>query len=301
MAAPTFNVLLNHLSPDAKTVGVNYAHEQLQGLSLEQLRALLQALSVAASRFTIYEPAIPEIRIKTERSSFVVRTRHRQLCLMGWESRYRGEEHTVGLIINTVIGVSNEPEPAAVIAGADRRGSNSAVPRSGERAGSATPVGGGSQAPFEGTASSAPFGTGRKPPPAGGLPRWAKIAGLGVLIVAINVFTAWQMFFQPARSPVSASQPIPDFETTALLARAAGEYETGGAEGDRRLIIETSGNIRIAKYGPGRAVLQETTRTAKGGIIDGRTLLITSDPATIEVKDADSVIYFKTIYKRRSR
>lgn len=48
MAAPTFNVLLNHLSPDAKAVGVNYAHEQLQGVSLEQLRALLQALSLAA-------------------------------------------------------------------------------------------------------------------------------------------------------------------------------------------------------------------------------------------------------------
>jgi hypothetical protein len=309
MAAPTFNVLLNHLSPDAKSVGVNYAHEQLQGVSLEQLRALLHALSVVASRLTIYEPAIPEIRIKTERSSFVVRTRHRQLCLMGWESKLRGEEHTVGLIIGTVTGVIQEVNPAATGAVAERRGSNSSIPGSGERGGSAPSNGAGGQAPFNGTTSNAPFGSGsrapfgagRKPEPAGGLPRWAKITGLGVLIVALNAFTVWQIFLQPAESPVQPSQPIPDFETTALLAKAAGEYETGGAEGDRRLIIETSGNIRVAKYGPERAILQETTRTAKGGVVGGRTMLITSDPATIEIKDADSVIYFKTTYKRRSR
>lgn len=309
MAAPTFNVLLNHLSPDAKSVGVNYAHEQLQGVSLEQLRALLQALGVSASRLTIYDPAIPEIRIKTERSSFVVRTRHRRLCLMGWESKLRGEEHTVGLILNTVTGAIQEVAPAATDAVVARRGSNSAVPGTGERGGGAPSTGAGGRAPFGGTDSNAPFGSesrspfgvGRKPEPAGGLPRWAKIAGLGVLILALNAFTVWQTFFQPARSPVPASQPIPDFETTTLLAKAAGEYETGGAEGDRRLIIETGGNIRIAKYGPERAILQETTRTAKGGVVDGRTLLITSDPATIEIKDADSVIYFKTTYRRRSR
>ena len=41
------------------------------------LRALLQALSVVASRLTIYEPAIPEIRIKTERSAKLVNIRRR--------------------------------------------------------------------------------------------------------------------------------------------------------------------------------------------------------------------------------
>jgi hypothetical protein len=30
-------------------------------------------------------------------------------------------------------------------------------------------------------------------------------------------------------------------------------------------------------------------------------MLITSDPATIEVKDQDTVLYFGTTYKRRSR
>lgn len=307
MATPTFSLILNNLSPDAKTVGVNYAHEQLQGVSLEQLRALLQALNTAASRLTIYEPAVPEIRIKTERSAFVVRTRHRRLFLMGWENKLRGEDHSVGLILNTITGVVQDPVLEAGRTGAGDRGGSTPPSGTGSRApfsgSSSNPsFGTGSRAPF-GNGSRAPFGpgSGRKPEKEGGLPRWAKITGLGLLIVAANATTVWLVFFRPVRSPVSDSQSIPDFETTTLLAKAAGEYETGGAEGDRRLIIETSGNIRVAKYGPQRAILQETTRTAKGGIVNGRTLLITSDPATIEIKDADSVIYFKTTFKRRSR
>jgi hypothetical protein len=299
MATPTYSLILNNLSTDGKTVGVNYTHEQLQGVSLEQLRALLQALSTAASRLTIYEPAVPEIRIKTERSAFVVRTRHRQLCLMGWENKLRGEEHSVGLVLNTITGVAQDPVPAAV---SPQGGHSSAFSGAGDPRGSTPPSGTASNSPLE-TESRAQLapGAGRQPEKEGAFPRWAKIAGLGVLIAAANATTVWLVFFRAVKSPVEASQSIPDFETTELLAKAAGEYETGAAEGDRRLIIETSGNIRVAKYGPQRAILQETTRTAKGGIVNGRTLLITNDPATIEIKDADSVIYFKTTFKRRSR
>jgi len=287
MAASSFNVMLHHLSPDAKSVGMNYAHEQLQGVTTAQLRALLNGLSDAAARFTIYEPAAPEIRIKTERSAFVVRTRHRRLCLVGWEGKLRGEEHDVGFILSTVTGTA---EPAKLEVDAAGRGSTSPIP-----AGTTD-----STPPFS-TDSGAPFVPGKARANEGLIPKWAKIAGLAVLIVGFNVVTVWQVFFQEPRIPMPKTATIPDFETGALLAKAAGEYETGGAEGDRRLIIEPGGNLRLAKYGPERAVLQETTRTAKGGMVNNRQVLVTSDPAVVDIKDANTVIYFGTTYKRRVR
>ena len=125
MAAPTYNVMLHHLSADAKAAGVNYINEPLMGVSAAQLRALLQGLAEVASRLTIYEPSTPEIRIKTERSAFVVRTRHRRLCLLGWENKLRGEEHTIGFILSTVTG---GVDTAKAGADGERRGSTSPVP-----------------------------------------------------------------------------------------------------------------------------------------------------------------------------
>ncbi len=332
MAEPTFTVLLNHLSSDAKAVGVEYGHEQQQGLSAVRLRGLLQALADAAARFTIYEPATPEIRIKTERSAFAVRTRHRRLHVLGWEQRFRGEEISVGFIMNVVTGLVPAPEPMPTAA--DRGGSQSPLAGAGGRSGSHPPQGGGTRTPFPSSSlTRAPFGRGSQPatgrtsrPPMGsahpltastatrtpfgsakrkekrrGWPRWVKITVLAVLIVGLNSFTAWQIFYRPTAALVPKTQPLAEFEFTALLAKVAGEYETGGAEGDRRLIIDLRGNLRVAKYGRERVILQETTRTAKGGTLDGRAVLVTSDPATIEIKDADTVVYFNTTFRRRGR
>lgn len=284
MASTNFHVTLHHLSPDAKTVGVAFTNEQLLDVTPAQLRTLLQSLSRAASRITIYEPATPEIRIKTDRSAFIVRTRHRRLCLVGWEARLRGEEHTIGHILSTVTGATTEP--FAANGEADRTGSNPPM---------------GSRSPIS-TASNPPFPVAKPEVEApGGIPRWAKIASLAALIVGFNATTIYLVFYRTGPTLAPQSTPIAEFETGALLAKAAGEYETGGLEGDRRLVIEPGGNVRVAKYGPERAILQETNRTAKGGTVKGKVMLITSDPATIEVKDQDTVVYFGTTYKRRNR
>jgi hypothetical protein len=288
MASANFSVTLHHLSPDAKTVGVAYNNEQLADVTPTQLRVLLQSLSRTAAKISIYEPATPEIRIKSDRSAFLVRTRHRRLCLVGWEARLRGEEHSVAHILNTVAGAIADPTAAGE---GDRFGSN--PPVGAPREGSRSPVG---------TASNPPFPidkTERESP--GSIPRWAKISVLAALIVAFNATTIYLVFYRTGPSLAPQSTPVAEFETGALLAKAAGEYETGPLEGDRRLVIESGGNVRVAKYGPERAILQETIRTAKGGTVKGKVMLITSDPATIEVKDQDTVLYFGTTYKRRSR
>lgn len=298
MAAPTYNVLLHHLSADAKAAGVNYVNEPLMGVTLAQLRTLLQGFAEVASRLTIYEPATPEIRIKTERSAFVVRTRYRRLCLLGWENKLRGEEHTIGMILTTVTGST---EAAKTAPEGERRGSTSPMPGAGGAA-SNPPMGGGSvgNSP-QSTQSNTPFSPAAAETETRGLPRWAKIAGLAILIVAFNATTVWLVFFQETASPMPKAEPIPEFETGGLLAKAAGEYETGDQEGDRRLIIEPTGGLRIAKYGPERAVLQETTKTAKGGSVNGKIVLVTTDPTTIEIKDSNTVVYFGTTYRRRAR
>lgn len=299
MAAPTYNVMLHHLSSDARKAGVSYTNEPLTGVSAAQLRTLLQGLGDVASRLTIYEPATPEIRIKTERNAFVVRTRHRRLCLLGWEAKLRGEEHTVGFILSTVTGAAETGKAAA---DTESRGSSSPLPGPGGTT-SNPPMRTGGEVPAD-TGSNAPFSPTATETETRGLPRWAKIAilaSLAILIVGFNATTVWLVFFRAATPVMPKTVPIAEFESGALLAKAAGEYETGDQEGDRRLIIEPTGALRVAKYGPQRAILQETMKTASGGSLNGRVVLVTSDPTAIEIKDPNTVVYFGTTYRRRAR
>src|SRR5688572_3094981 len=111
MATPTtfFSVTLHHLAPGAVAAGVGYPDEQMPAVTTAQLGDLLQALSNIAARTTIYEPSSPEIRIKAERETLVVRIRYRRLCLVGREISLRGEDHSVARILAAVAGV-DEPE-----------------------------------------------------------------------------------------------------------------------------------------------------------------------------------------------
>ena len=205
-------------------------------MTVAQLRELLYALSMVASNLTIYEPSTPEIRIKTERDAFVVRTRYRRLCFVGWESILRGEDHSVAYILSTITGTAGSPRLAA-----PRIERPSAVSSSGSSA---------------------------SPMPAGGVPRWAKIAVMAVLILGINATTAW-MLLRPAPSPLPQHEVLAESDSRALLAKAAGEYETGTAEGSRRLIIDANGTLRLAKYGPLKAILDERTKPIRGAMVNG--------------------------------
>jgi hypothetical protein len=263
MAAANYSVTLHHLSPDATAAGLALPDEQLQAVTAAQLTTLLQALAVVASRLTIYEPSTPEIRVKTEREIFVIRTRYRRLCFVGWESILRGEDHTVAFIMSTITG---NLEAAKVVPKVVER----YVP---------TPVATG--------AGAAP----------GGVPRWLKVAVLAVLIVGFNGATAW-MLLRPPPSLVPKHELMSDSESRALLQRVSGEFETGAAEGDRRVLINPNGELRLAKFGPQRAIREERTKTARGALVNGRAALVTGD-GVIEIKDNDTVVLFGTTYRRR--
>jgi hypothetical protein len=264
MAASTYSVTLRHLAPGAQAAGLGYPDEQMQGVSGAQLRDLLYALSEVSANLTIYEPSTPEIRIKTDRDAFTVRTRYRRLCFVGWETILRGEDHSVSYILSTITGTA---EPAKAAPKIER---------------------------FASTVSSSAM-----PPQSGGFPRWIKITALAVLILGINGVTAW-MLLRPAPSLLPQHEVMADSESRALLTKTAGEYETGGQEGDRRLVIEPGGTIRLAKYGALRAVLDERAKPLRGAMVNGRAALVTSD-AVLAILDADTVVIYGSTYKRRNR
>ncbi len=265
MAAPIYSVTLHHLAPGAAAAGLGYPDEQILTVTTAQLRELLMALSQVASRLTIYEPSAPEIRIKTDREVYVVRTRYRHLCFVGREAALRGEEHSIDFIIGTIAGLA-EPELKA------------AAPRVFER-------------PTSANLATARLSSGT------GVPEWIKITLMLILSAAFLVGGIW-LLFRPARSlaPKYTLLPIPD--SSALLNRVAGEYRTGIQEGDRRLIIGPDGTMRIAKYGPDQAIAEEIIRTSRGAQLDGQSALATSDPYVMTIKDADNVVLYGQNYKR---
>ncbi len=263
MAAPTYSVTLHHLAPGAAAAGLGYPDEQMPAVTATQLGEMLHALTLVAMRLTIYEPSTPEIRIKTDREIYVVRTRYRRLCFVGREALLRGEDHTVDFILGTITGLA-EPEVKAV------------APRAFERPSSASPTS---------------FSSG------GGFPDWAKIALMLIVSLGCLGGGGW-MLLRPARSLAPKFTLLPATESITLLNRVAGEYHTGTAEGDRRLIIGNDGTLRIAKYGPAQAIAEEVIRTARGAQQGGQPALATSDPYVMTIKDADNVVLYGQNYKR---
>jgi len=262
MAASSYSVTLHHLSPDATAASLAYPDEQLQNVTVAQLRDLLTALGAVAAQLTIYEPATPEIRVKTDREIFVIRTRYRRLCFVGWETVLRGEDHSVAFIVSTITGTAETVK---------------FTPKVIERY---------APAPSTSTPMAMP----------GGVPRWAKVAVLAVLIIGLNGFTAYMLLRAPP-SLVPKHQLLPDSESRALLLKVSGEYETGTGEGDRRLLINGDGTLRLAKFGPLRALLEERSKTARGALVDGRAALVTADGVVV-LKDADTVVFFGNTYRR---
>jgi hypothetical protein len=264
MATPVYSVTLHHLAPGATVAGLAYPDEQLPAVSPTQLREMLFALSEVAAHLTIYEPSSPEIRVKTDRDVFTIRTRNRQLCFVGWEAILRGEEHSVSYILTSITGTSVIVEPGRAAPKVERH--------------------------FIPTHSTPPM-------PTGGAPRWAKMAVLATLIVGFNATTVW-MLMRPTHAPVPKHELLADAESHNLLAKVAGKYQTGTQPGDRQLVIEADGTLHLAKYGLQQSVAEEKTKSARGAIVGGRAALITSDPAVLVIKDADTVVLYGSTYRR---
>jgi hypothetical protein len=134
----------------------------------------------------------------------------------------------------------------------------------------------------------------------GGVPRWVKIAVMAVVIIACNATAAWMLLSPPKTIAPKFSLMTPA-ESAALISRVAGEYRTGSTEGDRRLIIDTTGTARLAKFGANLAPTQPSTKTVRGALVDGKPALITSEPVgAVVLQDADTIVFFGNTYKRHN-
>jgi hypothetical protein len=123
------------------------------------------------------------------------------------------------------------------------------------------------------------------------------IAVLVVTMLAANGATAWWLT-RPAPSLMPAYRLLEDEPGRRLLERLAGDYETGGAEGDRRMKIRRDGTVVWSKYGPAKAIAEETTFSAAAAETAGGGALLTGDHALIEVRDPLTVVYFGDVYRR---
>ncbi len=270
MAATSYSVTLHHLAPGAKAAGLQYPDEVIQGATVEQLGNLLHALEELAARLSIYEPSSPEIRVKTDREVFIIRTRYRRLCFSGHEATLRGEEHNVAYIMGTITG-----QALPVTRSVEN-------PRLFDRPPTAIPL----------------RPTNRRESGGGaGFPDWAKIALLAIISFSCVGAGLW-LLFKPARSFAPTYKLMGAAEAVSLLGRVAGQYQTGIQPGDRRLIIANDGTMRIAKFGPDQSIAEEIIRTARGATQDGKPALVTSDPYLMLINDADSVTLYGQLYKR---
>jgi hypothetical protein len=256
MAAPTFSVILHHLSPDAKQAGASHPDHPMAAATLEQLIELINNLGEFSTTFQETPGVTPEIRIQTAREELQVRAVSGGLRYDSWDTKVGG------LILS----------PEEIIA---KIGGPNVVPKRPRRVG-ATPA------------------------PTGGKPRWLKIAGLAVAIIAVNATTVW-LFFSPPNTLLPRHELLAEADTRKIFSNLAGEYETGGEQGDRRLTIAPDGTVKIAYYGAKRAVLRESAVNARGAKVEGIPALITIDPpSVVQIKDANTVILYGDTYRRRA-
>lgn len=126
------------------------------------------------------------------------------------------------------------------------------------------------------------------------------IALCAILIVASNGITAWMLLRTPP-NPL-----LPEFITLApepgerLLLSAAGEYQTGTAEGARALAIKADGRAHWVTFGPNSSVVEQVDVILRPVQSRGHPALLADDRALIEFPDPVSLSFYNETYRRKA-
>ncbi len=106
-AAPTYDVTLTQLSPDARQAGIEYPVTPRPGLSRKELRALLKAAAELAP--SIAYPLTPELRVSAGAANYVIQFKEGRLAFVSWASlNSRGGNPTVDQILEIITGETVE-------------------------------------------------------------------------------------------------------------------------------------------------------------------------------------------------
>lgn len=128
--------------------------------------------------------------------------------------------------------------------------------------------------------------------------RWMKVVLLAVLIAGSNAVTAWMLMRPPPNPFVPDYQLLPAEPAGRLLADVAGDYQTGTAEGDRRLRILRDGRVNWAKFGLQKSIAEEENFTVQSAHSGGKPALFTSTGALIEIVDGSTLKLYGDTYRR---
>jgi len=107
--AREFSVSLHHLAPDLRAAGVQYPDIQLEQVTPERLRELLEGLGAIAKGIEF--PVAPEIRISAESEQYVVQVRGGHVRFSSWSVRAGGEDLSPAQILAAITGVEPETSP----------------------------------------------------------------------------------------------------------------------------------------------------------------------------------------------
>ena len=78
----------------------------------------------------------------------------------------------------------------------------------------------------------------------------------------------------------------------------AGAFATGDDEGDRAILIDVGGKIRLQELGPHGAVELEMASTFQLGRRDRKLYLAIANGGQIEVTNRDTIVYYRDTYRR---
>ncbi len=130
--------------------------------------------------------------------------------------------------------------------------------------------------------------------------RSALVGLMAGVILGANGVTAWKLL-RPPPDDLPAYRLLEPDPARRLLAKVAGSYETGPAEGDRSLNISVDGAVHWVTYGKQRAIAEESALMAQAAQADGRLALLTSDRALIEIAGPLRVVFYDDVYERKAR
>lgn len=215
--------------------------------------------ALAALAPTTQFPAEPELRIVGPHGRFVVQVRNGQVRVTSWTTQEAGSGLTPNRILAMIMGTEAADE---------------------------------SDGPASGAMGAA----------VGQLSRRWKIAVLAIAVAGTNGVTAWLLTRPPAPPP---PELLPEYRVVApeqaarLLANFAGDFETGGNPGDRRLTIRRDGTLRWVRLGPNQTMEEDLNLTSQAAESRGRPVLVASNYGMIEMKDPITIVYFGDTYRRK--
>ena len=249
-----FDVVLKHLSPDAKKASIEIPTSERLGLSPKELRGLLRAMEHLAP--TVAYPAAPEMKVTGPTGRFMVQLREGRLHFVSWASmKSRGGNPSADQIADIITGEVEE----------GGTGLESVIPDdpNAQR-------------------------------------KWARvliIAALIVVFIGANYYTYTQATKPPGNflPRYRLMEPAPG---ERLMNDVAGNFETGGAPGDRRLQIRSDGAAEWQKFGAGRAVVERKPLVLQAIEVAAGRALLTSRQGLITIKDPSMLTMYGDTYIR---